>query len=66
FETFVAVPKGEPGNFLTDDEFHVKFEGLCAPYLGEEQADRLAESLLALEQANGMSPVLALSQGARA
>jgi 2-methylcitrate dehydratase PrpD len=62
FETFVVVPKGEPDNFLDDDAFLEKFDGLCAPYLGEAQARRLADQLLALEQANSISAVMALSQ----
>lgn len=62
FEKLVVVPKGEPDNFLADDEFRSKFDGLCAPYLGQEGADRLADSLLALEQANSVSAVMALSQ----
>jgi 2-methylcitrate dehydratase PrpD len=62
FETFVAVPKGEPGNFLIDAEFRRKFDGLCAPYLGAGKAQRLADTLLALEHANGMQAVMALSQ----
>ncbi len=66
YETFVAVPKGEPDNFLDDDEFRAKFDGLCAPYLGADGAARLAESLLALEQANSISAVMALSQGGQA
>ncbi len=63
YETLVVVPKGEPGNFLADEEFRDKFDGLCAPYLGEERANRLADSLLALEQANSVAAVMALSQG---
>jgi 2-methylcitrate dehydratase PrpD len=63
-ETFVTVPKGEPSNFLSDDEFRAKFDGLCEPYLGPEKAQRLADSLLALEQANSIQAVMALSQAA--
>jgi 2-methylcitrate dehydratase PrpD len=63
FETFVTAPKGEPANFLTDDEFRAKFDGLCAPYLGADKRNRLADSLLALEQANSMQAVMALSRG---
>ncbi len=62
FEKLVVVPKGEPENFLGDSEFRAKFDGLCAPYLGETQAGRLADSLLALEQANSLDAVLALAQ----
>jgi 2-methylcitrate dehydratase PrpD len=63
FEIFVTTPKGEPANFLTDAEFRTKFDGLCAPYLGNDKAERLAHSLLALEQANSIQAVMALSQG---
>lgn len=66
FEAFVTVPRGEPENFLADDEFRAKFNGLCVPYLGEDKAQRLADSLLALEQANSISAVMALSQSGRA
>ena len=62
FEKLVVVPKGEPDNFLDDGEFRSKFDGLCAPYLGQDGADRLAASLLALEQANSVSAIMALSQ----
>ena len=64
FESLVVVPRGEPDNFLADEEFRGKFDGLCAPYLGEEGAARLADQLMALEQANSVSAVMALSQGA--
>lgn len=63
FETFVTVPKGEPENFLADEEFREKFDGLCVPYLGETQAHHLADQLLALEQANSVTAIMALSQG---
>ena len=63
FEAFVAEPKGEPGNFLADDEFRRKFGDLAAPYLGQDQTVRLADALLSLEQANTISSVLALGQG---
>lgn len=63
FETFVTVPKGEPENFLADDEFREKFDGLCAPYLGETEAHHLADQLLALEQAKSVTAIMALSQG---
>jgi 2-methylcitrate dehydratase PrpD len=64
FETFVTVPKGEPENFLSDAEFRNKFDGLCAPYLGRECADRLADSLLALERANSIQTLMASSRPA--
>lgn len=63
FETFVAEPKGEPGNFLDDDEFRRKFGDLATPYLGQDETNRFADALLSLEQANTISSVLALGQG---
>jgi 2-methylcitrate dehydratase PrpD len=65
YEAFVVVPRGEPDNFLADDEFRTKFNGLCVPYLGENRALRLADQLFALEQANSISAVMALSQSKR-
>ena len=62
YETFVAVPKGEPDNFLSDIEFRAKFDGLAAPYLSEAGAERLAGALLALEQANSIRTITALGQ----
>ncbi len=62
FETFVVAPKGEPGNFLTDEEFRAKFDGLCEPYLGPERTHRLADTLLSLEQTNSIQSMMALSQ----
>ncbi|RMF03558.1 MAG: MmgE/PrpD family protein, partial [Alphaproteobacteria bacterium] len=65
FESFVRVPRGEPGNFLEDREFREKFDGLCAPYLDAERVDQLADTLLSLEKCNSISAVMALSQGER-
>ena len=62
FETFVTVPKGEPANFPTDDEFRTKFDGLCQPYLDRGSRGRLAGAVMSLEQANSVHAVMALSQ----
>jgi len=48
FEKFVEVPRGEPGNFLSVEEFRAKFRALAAPYLGEETAP-LADRLLGFD-----------------
>ena len=45
----VTVPKGEPGNFLTEDELRTKFHGLADAILGAEQAARLAGAILDLD-----------------
>lgn len=62
FSTFVETPKGEPGNFMSADELRAKFDGLCAPYLDDARRTRLADALLALEDANAVVSVFALSQ----
>ncbi len=48
FERFVEVPRGEPGNFLSVEEFRAKFRALAAPCLGGE-TEALADRLLALD-----------------
>ena len=45
----VVVPKGEPGNFLTEAELRAKFHGLADAVLGAEQAARLAGAILDLD-----------------
>lgn len=62
FEKLIVVPKGEPENFLSDAEFHTKFEGLCKPYLGIEGAGQLANSILMLETANSIQSIMSMSQ----
>jgi 2-methylcitrate dehydratase PrpD len=49
FEKTVLVPKGEPGNFLTEAELRAKFAGLAGTVLGEERAARLADAVLAID-----------------
>jgi 2-methylcitrate dehydratase PrpD len=62
YECLVTVPKGEPDNFLDDEEFRFKFDGLCEPYLGAERAGKLANALLSLEQANSIRAMMFLAQ----
>ncbi|MFQ6007026.1 MAG: MmgE/PrpD family protein [Woeseia sp.] len=62
FEKFVAVPKGEPENFLMPAELRAKFDGLVAPYLSEGRRDALTAALLLLEQADDISAVLRLTR----
>ena len=45
----VVVPKGEPGNFLTEAELRAKFAGLADAVLGAERAARLADAILDLD-----------------
>jgi len=62
YEAFVDVPKGEPGNFMSEAEFLEKFNSLCQPYLSSAAANRLAQGLLNLDQANSVSSVVGFSQ----
>ncbi len=62
FELFVEVPKGEPENFVTDKELRAKFDGLVEPYLIDKQRNALASSLLALDEINNITEVLAHSK----
>ena len=64
YETLVKVPLGEPENFMSEDQFRGKFDGLCEPYLGHERSGKLADALMRLEEANSLGSVLALSQPA--
>ncbi len=61
YRTFVEVPKGEPDNFMSQAEFKSKFDGLCAPYLDDSRRTRLADALLALEDANSVTAICSLS-----
>ncbi len=58
---FVAVPKGEPDNFLTGDELHAKFMGLAVPVLGEMRAGQLAERVLALDTLADVAALMRLA-----
>ena len=62
FETFVRIPKGEPENFLSDEEMRDKFDALVAPYLSEDQTDNLAESLLNIEQQNNVTTLFGMTR----
>lgn len=59
FSQLVDMPKGEPGNFMSTEEFLGKFGGLAAPYLGEDGSNRFADLILGLEAQNSVSAVLA-------
>ena len=61
FEEFVAVPKGEPSNFVTAAELRAKFDGLVSPYLETAARDAFADALLDLENAQDISALLRLS-----
>ena len=61
FSRMVAVPKGEPGNFLTDPEVRAKFTGLSSPVLGMDRTAGLAEAVLGLGAAPGVGPMMRLA-----
>lgn len=61
FSRLVVVPKGEPGNFLSDAELRSKFAGLSAPVLGEERMERLADAVLGLDRAAGVGAAMRLA-----
>jgi len=62
FETYVRVPKGEPGNFLSAAELRAKFNGLAGPYLSARRCDELADAVLALDQTPDIGTMLRLTR----
>jgi len=62
FEAFIEEPKGEPGNFVSDEELRAKFDGLVGPYLDGAQIDALATGLLNLDQIDSITDLLAHSR----
>jgi 2-methylcitrate dehydratase PrpD len=59
FTRTTIVPKGEPGNFLTDTELRAKFLGLTGTVMGDAAAERLADNLLRFETATNMKELIA-------
>ena len=64
FELKVVVPKGEPSNFLTENELKAKFRGLTDAILGEERAAKLADAVLAIDKSNDISGLARLAVAA--
>jgi 2-methylcitrate dehydratase PrpD len=62
FEQLVVVPRGEPENFMSDDELRAKFNGLVSPYLSEQRREQLADALLGLSAQADVSRVLHLAR----
>jgi 2-methylcitrate dehydratase PrpD len=60
----VIVPRGEPGNFLTERELRDKFSSLAGPPLGAQRAASLAASVLRLEKLPDVAELLALGSPA--
>ncbi len=61
FEQKVVVPKGEPSNFLTENELKAKFRGLTEAILGEERAAKLADAVLTMDRSNDISGLARLA-----
>jgi 2-methylcitrate dehydratase PrpD len=61
FEQKVVVPKGEPGNFLTEAELRAKFSGLTGTVLGTDRAAALASAVLAIDVTSSVSSLVRLA-----
>lgn len=61
-EAMVVIPKGEPDNFLSQDELTAKFDGLTAPYLSKARRDALVDALVNIDQRSSISEVLRLTR----
>src|SRR5262249_21317261 len=57
----VVVPKGEPGNFLTEAELRAKFAGLADAVLGAERTARLADAVLEVDRAADVGGLMRLA-----
>lgn len=64
FEQKVVVPKGEPSNFLTENELRAKFAGLTESVLGTERAAKLADAVLGIDKSNDISGLARLATAA--
>ena len=62
YEKFVKIPKGEPENFMRDEEFISKFKGLTEPYLSNERVNQLTDLMLKIDQANNVNSIFEYSQ----
>jgi 2-methylcitrate dehydratase PrpD len=58
FEKKVVVPRGEPGNFLSEAELRGKFAGLTEAVLGAERAAALADAILAIDTTANISGLI--------
>ena len=62
YEKFVKITKGEPENFMEDEEFISKFKGLTKPYLSKQRVDQLTDLMLKIDQANNVNSIFEYSQ----
>jgi 2-methylcitrate dehydratase PrpD len=61
FTQKVVVPKGEPSNFLSEEELRAKFSGLTSTVLGADRSARLADAVLAINTAADVSGLMRLA-----
>ncbi len=61
FEQTVVVPKGEPGNFLSEAELRAKFAGLTDAVLGAHRSAALASAVLGIDVATSVSGLMRLA-----
>ena len=61
FSAKVVVPKGEPGNFMTEAELAAKFHGLADAILSEPKAAALADAILSLDAAADVASLTRLA-----
>jgi len=60
FSKTVVVPKGEPANFLTEEELRAKFHGLADAVLGADGARLLADAVVGLAAAPNVNALMRL------
>ena len=58
YERFIEIPRGEPDNFMSDEQFLKKFNGLCAPYMTAIELEAVSAKILSLETAATVTAVL--------
>lgn len=61
-EKFIKIPKGEPENFMNDEEFKLKFTTLTEPYLSSKRIDQLTELMMRMDNVNTVNSIFELSQ----
>ncbi len=61
FEQTVVVPKGEPSNFLSEDELRAKFASLTDEVLGGGRAAALASAVFAIATTADISSLMRLA-----
>ncbi len=62
YQAFIDIPKGEPENFLSNEELMEKFNGLSEPYIEPAALGELKDGLLALETIDNVERLLKCSR----